>query len=204
MKTPTMPEDRAISVSPASTHGIPVAPSAARLDRLRRPIAIIAPQPIRPNTPATRAPHFHQPSSVLTGPGQAGRRQRSRVRHPAASPRPVKDRAGRWRDGGRPVPREGTASSASCSHQRVKVAAGGRLDLGDGAQARRGSGTRRRVVRQPQAEDERNPDHRPGLGLQQPEPVPVAAAGSGQPSLTTATTATLPPCRVTAVTALVA
>src|SRR5262249_11444251 len=54
MKTPTMPEDRAISVSPASTHGIPVAPSAARLERFRRPIAIIAPQPIRPNTPATR------------------------------------------------------------------------------------------------------------------------------------------------------
>src|SRR6266513_278524 len=72
MKTPTMPEDRAISVSPASTQGIPVAPSAARLERLRRPIAIIAPQPISPNTPATRAPHFHQPSKVFTGPARPG------------------------------------------------------------------------------------------------------------------------------------
>src|SRR6266566_8729686 len=72
MKTPTMPEDRAISVSPASTHGIPVAPSAARLERLRRPIAIIAPQPIRPNTPAISAPHFHHASSVLTRPDRPG------------------------------------------------------------------------------------------------------------------------------------
>src|SRR5258708_20933799 len=98
MKTPTMPEDRAISVSPASTHGIPVAPSAARLDRFRRPIAIIAPQPIRPNTPATRAPHFHQPSSVLTGPARPGGASGAGLGTPAASPRPMLTRraAGTW------------------------------------------------------------------------------------------------------------
>src|SRR5262245_30790261 len=56
MKTPTMPDDGAIRVSPASTQGMPVAPSAARLERLRRPIAIIAPQPTKPNTPATSRP----------------------------------------------------------------------------------------------------------------------------------------------------
>src|SRR5215472_6720836 len=72
MKTPTMPDDRAISVSPARTHGIPLAPSAASEERLRRPIAIIAPQPISPNTPATKAPHFHQASSVFTGPVSPG------------------------------------------------------------------------------------------------------------------------------------
>src|ERR1035438_5707089 len=66
MKAPTMPEDRAISVRPASTQGIPVAPSAARLERLRRPIAIMAPQPTRPNTPAISASHFHQASRVFT------------------------------------------------------------------------------------------------------------------------------------------
>src|ERR1039457_3989169 len=66
MKTPTMPEDRAISVRAARTQGIPVAPSAARLERLRRPIAIIAPQPTRPNTPAIIASHFHQASRVFT------------------------------------------------------------------------------------------------------------------------------------------
>jgi len=51
---------------------MPVAPSAARLERLRRPMAIIAPQPISPNTPATSAPHFHQASSVLTRPDRPG------------------------------------------------------------------------------------------------------------------------------------
>src|SRR5579863_10009718 len=66
MKTPTMPDDRAISVSPASTQGIPLAPSAARVERLRRPIAIIAPQPTSPKIPAIMAPHFHQPSRVPT------------------------------------------------------------------------------------------------------------------------------------------
>src|SRR5947208_11260506 len=72
MKTPTMPDDNAISVRPARTQGIPLAPSAARLERLRRPIAIIAPQPTSPNTPATRAPHFHQASNVLTVPDRPG------------------------------------------------------------------------------------------------------------------------------------
>ena len=85
MKTATMPEDRAISVSPASTQGMPVAPSAARLERLRRPIAIIAPQPIRPNTPAISAPHFHQASSVLTRPDRPGGATGARLGTTAAS-----------------------------------------------------------------------------------------------------------------------
>src|SRR5260370_1137476 len=72
MKTATMPEDGAIRVSPASTQGMPVAPSAGRLDRLRRPIAIIAPQPIRPNTPAIRPPPFPQASRVLARPDTPG------------------------------------------------------------------------------------------------------------------------------------
>ena len=85
-KTPTMPEDRAISVSPASTHGIPVAPSAARLGRLRRPIAIIAPQPISPNTPATRAHPLPPGQQRVHVPGQARRRLRRRVRNARREP----------------------------------------------------------------------------------------------------------------------
>ena len=74
MKTPTMPDDRAISVSPAGTQGIPVAPAAAWLERLRRPIASLAPHPINPDPPATSAPHFHQASGdVFPGPAPSGR-----------------------------------------------------------------------------------------------------------------------------------
>src|SRR5580692_9779737 len=62
-KTPTMPDARAITVSPASTHGMPAAPSAARDERFRRPTAIIAPQAIRPKMPAMNDPHFHQAAS---------------------------------------------------------------------------------------------------------------------------------------------
>src|SRR5580704_6282744 len=94
MKTPTMPDDRAISVSPASTHGIPVAPSAARLERLRRPIAIIAPQPTSPNTPATSAPHFHQASSVFTSPARPGGATGAGSGTPAA--RPARGPATAW------------------------------------------------------------------------------------------------------------
>src|SRR5579884_4162915 len=39
---------------PPSTHGMPLAPSPARWERLRRPIAIMIPQDIRPNTPPAR------------------------------------------------------------------------------------------------------------------------------------------------------
>src|SRR5262249_48729391 len=69
-----MPDDRAISVRPASTHGMPAAPSAARFDRLRRPIAIIAPHAISPNTPAISDPPFHHAShgfTLLARPGSA-------------------------------------------------------------------------------------------------------------------------------------
>src|SRR5260370_35257873 len=96
MKTPTMPEDRAISGRRASTEGMPVAPSAARLERLRRPIAIIAPQPTRPNTPAIIASHFHQASRVFTvfdrpggaaGAGFGTAAARARMGRAARSPR---------------------------------------------------------------------------------------------------------------------
>jgi hypothetical protein len=52
---------------PASTHGTPVAPSAAKAARLRCPIAIFPPQISSPATPQTRTPHFPQPRIVLTG-----------------------------------------------------------------------------------------------------------------------------------------
>ena len=69
--------------------------------------------------------------------------------------------------------------------------------------ARRGSGTSAGSSVSAQGGDERNPDHRADLGFEQPEPVPggrrfgPAVADNGEHR-------DLPPCWVTAVTALVA
>src|SRR5258708_10860685 len=57
-KSPSVPDDMAISVSPASAQVIPLAPSPAMLERLRRPTATTLPQTRRPKTPSLTAPHL--------------------------------------------------------------------------------------------------------------------------------------------------
>ena len=166
-----MPDDRAISVSPASTHGMPVAPSAARLCRLRRPIAIIAPQPVSPNTPAIRRQPLPPGQQRVHRAGQAGRRLRSGVGHGHREPAGQRREAGAGHAGvvhGEGEQEHGQVSRGLGGSGNVRLAVAS--IWARARHAARVSGTAAGSSASRRAGHERDPDHRAYLRFQEAEP----------------------------------
>jgi len=176
MKTPTMPDDKAISVSPASTHGMPVAPSAARLCRFAAADGHHCAAADQPEHTGHQAPHFHQASRVFTVPGQARWRLWRRVGHGRRELVRL-DMAVLGSD-------EVVHDQRKGEHRQVSYGVGGVGKVRPAAariavrarRAERGSGTAAGVVGEPERGDERDMDDCADPGLEEAE---TAGDGGG-------------------------